>query len=358
MLPSQLTMRLLFALLLSTLLPTLSLAQSSAAVPEGLPEIAQPQSPGSWWIGVSTPTAPNQKAATFPLWSTPDGRILAIVASVGGGGAPVAQPSPQIGSAIDWKLVDVTSFVTGGFAFKMGDNTSAYARFGRGIVLAPLMSDTACNPLTVSTMSPACMRQTAATMSTAGAGAQFSGDVADLDVNYGLSWLHMNDQPGLLHQPWDLFPGSGDESVPTLLIPGYTFANVQNMGLNAQSHWHIDNDQTLDLGAALSRIQYELPGMSPLPNLNQAALSFGLHKGDFSGQIIGRMLSPGDPLNSNQHWSSIDLGISWRAPWRGVFSVGAQNLWSSGSLPSVAEPSREVDPSQARVPYVQYHQDL
>lgn len=348
-------MRLILALLLFTMMPALGRAQSSA-VPAGLPEIAQPRSPGSWWIGVSPPTAENHMGTAFPLWSTPDGRILAIVASAGGGGAPVAQPSPQIGSAIDWKLVDVTSFVTGGFAFKIGDGTTAYTRFGRGIVLAPLMSDAACNPL-MPTASPGCSRQTAATLATAGAGAQFSGDSADLDVNYGLSWLHLNDQPGLLRQPWDLFPGS-DESLPTLLIPGYTLTNVQNIGLNAQSHWHLADDQTLDLGAALSRIQYELPGMSPLPNLNQAALSFGLHKGDFSGQIVGRVLGPGDSLNNGQHWSSIDLGISWRAPWRGVFSVGAQNLWSSGSLPSLAEPSREVDPSQARVPYVQYHQDL
>jgi len=41
-----------------------------------------------------------------------------------------------------------------------------------------------------------------------------------------------------------------------------------------------------------------------------------------------------------------------------VFSVGAQNLWSSGTPPLLSESAHEVDPSQARVPYVQYHQDL
>jgi hypothetical protein len=354
-------MRLLFALLLLTMMPALGSAQSSSAA--NLPQIAQPQAPegqqqalGSWWIGVSPPTADNHSGAAFPLWSTPDGRILAIVGSATNTGAPVTQPAPHIGTAVDWKLVDVTSFVTGGFAFKIGDGSAAYAKFGRGIVLAPLLPNTACNPLMQITPSAACAARVAANAGTASAGVQLAADSADIDVSYGLSWLH-ND-PQTLRQPWDLFPGSGDGALPTLLIPGYTLANMQNMGVSAQSHLRLDDGQTLDLGAALGRIQYELPGMAPLPNLNQAALSFGLHKGDFSGQIVGRVLGPGDPLNNGQRWSSIDLGISWRAPWRGVFSVGAQNLWSSGSLPSLAEPSHEVDPSQARVPYVQYHQDL
>ncbi|MGA9335761.1 MAG: hypothetical protein WBV39_15880, partial [Rudaea sp.] len=92
--------------------------------------------------------------------------------------------------------------------------------------------------------------------------------------------------------------------------------------------------------------------------LDQAALSFGVHSGDFSGVIVGRMLGSSDPLASSQHWSSLDLGVSWRAPWRGIFSVGAQNRWSSGTPPLLANPTHETDPSQTRVPYVQYHQDL
>ena len=350
-------MRLLSALLLMlTLMPAPGSAQSSSAAAP-LPQIAQPQAQpaGSWWIGVSAPTGENSGAA-FPLWSTPDGRLLAIVGSATSNGAPVAQPAPQIGSAVDWKLVDVTSFVTGGFAFKIGDGSAAYAKFGRGIVLAPLLPNAACNALTQVTASAACAARTAANLTSASTGVQFAGENADIDVSYGLSWLR-ND-PQAPRQPWDLFSIGNDATLPTLLLPGYTLANIQNMAVGAQSHWRLDDEQTLDLGAALSRIQYELPGMAPLPNLNQAALSFGLRKGDFSGQIVGRVLGTGDPLNAGQRWSSIDLGISWRAPWRGVFSVGAQNLWSSGSLPSLAEPSHEVDPSQARVPYVQYHQDL
>jgi len=356
-------MRRLFTLLLSTMLPAFALAQSPAVVPAQeliQPELVQASSPTQWWNSARAQGANDAHVlGALPLWSTPDGRILAIVASAGNRGAPVAPQSPQIGTAIDWRLVDVTSFVTAGLALKFPDGAAAYANFGRGIVLAPLLSSGSCAAGS-SAASESCLLATLSNSGSANIGAEFSRGDVDLDVSYGLSWLHLNDAPGVaLHaQPWDaLNIGNG---TPTLLLPGYSLANVQNAAVNAQSRWHLAGDEHIDLGAALSRIQYEIPGTPLLPtNLNQAALSFGVHGGEFSGQIVGRVLGQGDPLNSGQRWSSIDLGISWRAPWRGVFSVGAQNLWSSGSLPSLNDPSaHEVDPSQARVPYVQYHQDL
>jgi len=46
------------------------------------------------------------------------------------------------------------------------------------------------------------------------------------------------------------------------------------------------------------------------------------------------------------------LGVSWRTPWAGVLSVGAQNILSSS-------PSSVRDgEGQARTPYIQYRQDL
>ena len=355
-------MRLLLALLL-TVLPALGLAQSSAVSQADLPQIdtsAAAVSPAQWWIARAAMQETGQPATAMPLWSTPDGRILAIVAMNTGNGAPALPQSPQIGSAVDWRLVDVTSFVTGGLAFKLADsNATAYAKFGRGIVLAPLLQTPGCAQASPLQNIEACAFQTRANAGNAIVGSRWNNADVDLDVSYGLSWLHAGDAAPGPHQPWDLFVGGGDESIPTLLLPGYTLANVQAATFNTQGRWRLDETQSLDLSAALGRIQYDLPGMPLQPALNQAALSLGLHRGDFSGLIVGRMLGPTDPLTGGARWSSIDLGISWRAPWRGVFSVGAQNVWSSGYLPILNEPAtREVDPSQARVPYVQYHQDL
>src|SRR5262249_36434400 len=67
----------------------------------------------------ATPVLSNLQAT--PLWGTPDGRILAIVASVDNS-VPTKPQSPQIGSAADWKLVDVTNFATSGLLLNLGGN--------------------------------------------------------------------------------------------------------------------------------------------------------------------------------------------------------------------------------------------
>jgi len=349
-------MRLLLATLLLMLLPSLGSGQS-AALP--VPELAQPtdarQSPIDWWIGTRDAASSDEGvSAALPLWSTPDGRVLAIVALAGSHGAPALPQSPQVGSAVDWRLVDVTNFVSGGLSYTLSNNATAYAKFGRGIILAPMFAPECASGI------DACALQPAGSSGATAIGTMLHGDEMDLDVSYGLSWLRLSDQPGMPHQPVDLFTGIGGGAVPTLLIPGFTLANVQSSTIAAQTRWRLDGTQSIDLGAALSRIQYELPGMPLPPVWNQAALTLGLHRGDFSGLIVGRVLGPTDAISGGQHWSSIDLGISWRAPWRGVFSVGAQNVWSSGYVPNLTDPgaAREADPSQARVPYVQYHQDL
>jgi hypothetical protein len=302
-----------------------------------------------------------QETAT-PLWGTSDGRILAMVAFGGAShGAPVLPQAPQIGSATDWQLVDITNFVSGGLSLRFGHNVSAYANFGRGIVLAPLNSaavSLGCDSSFAFTLAALCPgRSTLTDRGNLRVGADAGVGNFDFDVNYGLAWLRNDAQSHAQTIAPDLFAAIGNESLPTLVIPNLPVIGMLNSGISAQGRWRWDDTQSLDLGAALSRLQLDLPGSPLAPIFNQAALSFGVHHGDFSGVIVGRVLGPADPLTSGQHWSSVDLGISWRSPWRGVFSVGAQNLWSSGT-PLLNEPAHEMDPSQARVPYVQYHQDL
>jgi len=336
-------MRLLFALLIATLLPALALAQTPAQ---------------------QTETNAAEAASATPLWGTSDGRILAMVAFHNSTGAPVLPQAPQIVTAADWQLVDITNFVNGGLSLRLNNSVNAYASFGRGIVLAPLNSAAAtlgCDSSFAFTLTALCpARSAAANRGELHVGTDVNAGNFDFDLNYGLAWLRNDAQAHLSSaQPNpNLFANFGDASLPTLVVPNLQISGMVNSGVGAEGRWRWDDAQSLDLGAALSRLQLELPGNALAPVFNQAALSFGVHHGDFSGVIVGRVLGPVDALAGGQHWSSVDLGISWRAPWRGVFSVGAQNLWSSGTPPLLNESAHEVDPSQARVPYVQYHQDL
>ncbi len=356
-------MRLLAAILLLLSMPNLGFGQTSADVLAANAAIAQaPQGTFTDQL-LRTRTGLVGNEGLLPLWSTPDGRVLTLVAFGSGGSAPALPQSPQIGSAADWQLVDVTSFFTGAVSMRVSDSASAYAKFGQGIVLTPLYARATtpeCDQAAAFNVGGLCVNESAlAHTGMVSLGADFSAGDVDLDLNYGLSWLHLGDQSTNQRPAWDMFANLGNEALPTLVIPGIEFANIQNSSLGAQGSWHLNDAQSLDLGAAISRIQFETPGAPLLPNLNQAALSLGLHHGDFSGIVVGRVLGPTDAINGTQHWSSLDLGISWRSPWRGVFSVGAQNVWSSGSLPALTDPNaHEADPNQARVPYVQYHQDL
>ena len=133
-----------------------------------------------------------------------------------------------------------------------------------------------------------------------------------------------------------------------------------DLHVRARGRLQIGGNTGIDLGASTGRIQL-LPGNALGVNtLDQSTLSFGVDHGPLSGSLVERTIQPqvaipGSPLTSRR-WSSIDLGVTWRLPWRGELSVGAQNLWSSGSAP--ANNPMGPEPDQSRTPYVQYHQDL
>ncbi|MHA6204565.1 hypothetical protein ACXU4B_09090 [Dyella soli] len=157
----------------------------------------------------------------------------------------------------------------------------------------------------------------------------------------------------------------GNTSLPRLL-PGVT-PGVNGLSgfdgstqLNARGRLALDGKSGIDLGASVGRVRL-LPGnLLGVNTLDQKALSFGVDRGPLSGSIVGRVMQPetaipGAGYNQDRRWSSIDLGVTWRLPWQGELSIGAQNLWSSGS--AVNTPMGP-EPDQSRTPYVQYHQDL
>jgi hypothetical protein len=130
--------------------------------------------------------------------------------------------------------------------------------------------------------------------------------------------------------------------------------------LNARGRLSLGPKSGIDLGASVGRIHL-LPGnLLGINTMDQKALSFGVDHGPLSGTLVGRTMQPqagGIPggYNPDRRWNSIDLGVTWRLPWRGSLSVGAQNLWSSGTP---ANTPVGPEPDQSRTPYVQYHQDL
>ena len=70
----------------------------------------------------------------------------------------------------------------------------------------------------------------------------------------------------------------------------------------------------------------------------------------FSASVVGHVLdTPGQPA-----WSGLGVGLTWRTPWSGELTVGADNVVTRGKNPF----SVGSDDNEGTVPYVRYEQDL
>ncbi|WP_202844292.1 hypothetical protein [Luteimonas saliphila] len=81
------------------------------------------------------------------------------------------------------------------------------------------------------------------------------------------------------------------------------------------------------------------------------SLAVGGGYGAFSANVIGRVIeTPGQP-----RFEGLGLGVTWRTPWSGQLTVGAENVVTRGKNPF--SPNSETN-DEGAVPYVRYEQDL
>lgn len=327
-------------------------------------------------------TTPNSNGAPqlMPVFRSQDGRLLALVALSTPSSGPLRPASPQIGAPTDWRLVDITGAVSGNIGLRLGENYNYNVNIGLGerLLTTPTTAtslEVSCLPGANSTLGLPCWASAIggsnppviASEYNAAIGAGWSNNSNfGLDITYNMSWLNGASAPfsHIVPAAADLFGPVTDDPIasalPNIIVPG-TAGYTSGLGstLAAHAHWWPSMEDNIDIGASLSRIQINALGFNPELSFNQAALSLGLSHGALSGVLIGRVISPAAMVNSGQHFSAIDLGVSWRTPWQGQLSIGTQNLWSSGTPPlSLAPAARDPDATQARMPYVQYHQDL
>lgn len=285
----------------------------------------------------------------LPVWQTPDGRTLTLVA----GGQTSSTSVP--GSAAGLHSVDARSAAAStGLQFNVSPEL-----YGRADVSQQnWLSNAACQPAQPDTNNSVCLQGAPLANTRSGeVGAGFANNAVKLDVSVGQS--RTSDSAAALNAaanlPRVLPSGAGAAIASPLLFPDSTASHV-----SARGQIRILPDTQLDVGASHGRVHF-LPnaGLAGSNDLDQTTLSFGIEHGPVSGTIVGRTLEPALPgatLDSSQRWSGIDLGVSVRLPWQGELSFGAQNVWSSGRQPLLN--LQDVSPEQARVPYVQYHQEL
>jgi hypothetical protein len=150
--------------------------------------------------------------------------------------------------------------------------------------------------------------------------------------------------------------------LPLPAAPTLTFFNGtgKQTGLNLQAELD-SNFGTFAMGLALAKTPISLT-TTPFPmaakpgQLNEGSLNFNWFSGAFGTQVSTRIL---ELAGSDQLWGGLDLGLTWRTPWRGTLTFGAKNLVVSGKPPTYLDPERAGDAvDQERIPYVRYQQDL
>ncbi len=94
----------------------------------------------------------------------------------------------------------------------------------------------------------------------------------------------------------------------------------------------------------------EIPGFSDRWTSRELSIGGGI--GAFGLNVIGEVVdTPG-----SDKWEGLSLGLSWRTPWSGQLTVGADNLVTRGKNPF--SPSSSSGEEEGAVPYVRYEQDL
>jgi len=287
----------------------------------------------------STPTWIGSGANSIvPIWSGADGHLLAILAVPGQSSSPLIGGTTAMAGPASWYLLGGSAFDPSGLRWQANNGFHIDALLGETQSMLPALCGLECEN-----------GRPGAVAGSLGLG--WMSPEGGLDISYGLSWLQTRDATAP-------FQGIG-AGVPVLSLPeALSSAGLQSQtALFARGRWHFDEDTALDLGASYghgSTLSYgTVGGTLPGIDIDQLSLSLGIDAGSLRGAIVGHVLRTDDPLIIGKKWTALDLGVSWRTPWRGEISVGAQNLWSAP-----LDAPRESDPNQARTPYIQYRQDL
>lgn len=157
-----------------------------------------------------------------------------------------------------------------------------------------------------------------------------------------------------------LLPGTSlslatPELAPLAGLPGVGF---EQNDLGIVGDLKIGDQGWIRLGGSIARARLLPANSLPLggvaPRWNSRTLSVGGGYGPIGGEVIGRVVRvPGEP----ESYGTLGLGLTWRTPWAGRLTVGAQNLMSTGDNP-VLPRAKADERSEGRVPYVRYQQDL
>ncbi len=154
-----------------------------------------------------------------------------------------------------------------------------------------------------------------------------------------------------------LSAGTGRDTLPAWLSGNVRTpaARMEQNDLTVFGQKNIGREGFVSIGGTYAKARLvPLSDASPalVDQWDSKSLSIGGGYGPFSANIVGRVVGvPGQPGK----WEGVGLGLTWRTPWSGQLTVGAENVITRGKNPF--SPRNESN-DEGAIPYVRYEQDL
>ena len=147
--------------------------------------------------------------------------------------------------------------------------------------------------------------------------------------------------------------GTGRDMLPSWLAP--RGAQFEQNDLTVFAQRSFGSEAVVSIGGTVAHARLvpadQVPALAD--RWSSKSLSIGGGIGDFGASIVGRVVDvPGQP----EQWQGLGLGLTWRTPWSGKLTVGAENVVTRGRNPF--SPAYEGDEEEGTIPYVRYEQDL
>jgi len=148
--------------------------------------------------------------------------------------------------------------------------------------------------------------------------------------------------------------GEGRDTLPAWLSPNGRNSRIDQNSLTVYGERDIGREATVSIGGTWARARLipagDVPALADRWNTKSVTVGAGI--GDFSASIVGRVV---DSASAAENWEGLGIGLTWRTPWSGKLTVGAENVVTRGKNPFAPG---NTDSDEGTVPYVRYEQDL
>lgn len=155
-----------------------------------------------------------------------------------------------------------------------------------------------------------------------------------------------------------LTAGSGRDALPGWLTPGAAPNNrVEINDLTIFGRKSLPREGYVSIAGTVAKARLLTPAAAEayglaLDRWTSKSLTVGGGFGNFGASIVGHVVdTPGQPK-----WQGLGLGLTWRTPWSGELSVGAENVVTRGRNPF--SPNTGNGEDEGTTPYLRYEQDL